>query len=58
MSKHVYWIPLASFPQNPDTMKLSTEPTVALYHMVVMKVRKGENMIAERRGIEWIHSRA
>jgi len=52
MSKHAYWISLASFPLNTDTTKLSVEPTVALYHMVVMKVRKGENMIAERRGIE------
>lgn len=52
MSKRAYWVSLASFPQNTDTMKLSIEPTVALYHMVVVKVRKGENTIAERRGIE------
>jgi len=52
MSKHAYWISVASSPQNIDTIKLSIEPTVALYHMVAMKVRKGKNMIAERRGIE------
>lgn len=40
------------FPLNTDTMKSLTEATVALHHMVAMKVRKGENMIAERRGIE------
>lgn len=52
MSKHAYWISVASFPQNIDTMKLSVELTEAPYHMVAMKLRKGENMIAERRGIE------
>lgn len=54
MSKHAVVISLVSFPQNIDTMKLSIEPTctAALYHMVVMKVKKGENMITERCGIE------
>lgn len=40
------------FSQNTDTMKLSVESTVALYHMVVMKVTKSENVTVEKHGIE------